>query len=240
MNTATFTEYSKRSFFELMKNVATSIPGHVLAFDPVTQHAQIQIGVVRKDVNGVEFTPSPLIEVPVYFAGSADFHIECEINEGAEGVIIFSQRCIDGWKTTGGVGSNPILRFHDIADAVFIPGIRSQPNVITDFENDGIRIRNKSGTRYIWLKNDGSITTVNENSSLTQSPDGSLNYTNNGGSLNISASGAFNGEFTSFNVNSSSFTHNGVNVGDDHHHAIGTYKDAESRPLSSGESGDPS
>ena len=161
MNTASFTEYTKRSFFEMMKNVATSIPGHVIAFDPSTQHAQIQIGVVRKDVNGKLFTPTPLIEVPVHFGGGADFFLEYEINVGDEGVILFSQRCIDGWKTTGGVGNNPILRFHDMSDAVFIPGVRSQPNVITSFDNDGIRIRNKDGSHFIWLKKDGTITATN-------------------------------------------------------------------------------
>jgi hypothetical protein len=234
--TASLTEFTKRSFFEMMKSVATSIPGHVIAFDPVTQHAQIQIGVVRKDVNGVEFTPTPLIEVPVQFIGGASHFVEFEINTGDEGVILFSQRCIDGWKTTGGVANAPMLRFHDINDAVFVTGVRSQPNVITDHENDGIRVRNTAGTHHVWLKKDGTITTVNENSTLVQSPNGALSYTNNGGSFTVSAGGAFNGEFTSFNVNSSSFTHNGTNVGDTHTHAKGSYKDAEDRPLLSGNS----
>lgn len=221
MNTASFTEYTKRSFFEMMKNVATSIPGHVIAFDPSTQHAQIQIGVVRKDVNGKLFTPTPLIEVPVHFGGGAEFFLEYEINVGDEGVILFSQRCIDGWKTTGGVGNNPILRFHDMSDAVFIPGVRSQPNVITTFGNDGIRIRNKDGSHFIWLKKDGTITATNSNGSLT-----------------ISAAGGFQGDFTSFNVQSPSFTHNGVNVGDDHKHTAGTYK-AGTTPVTES-SGNPS
>jgi len=240
MLTSTLTELLKTTNREQMKDVATSIPGHVLAFDPVTQRAQIQIGVRRIDVKGVEFTPPPLIEVPVYFSGSANHHIECEINAGDEGLILFSQRCIDGWKTTGGVANNPILRFHDISDAMFLPGFRSSHTAITDFANNGIRTRNKSGTHYIWLKKDGTITTVNDNSSVTQSPDGAISIVNNGGSITLSAGGAFNGEFTSFNVNSPSFTHNGVNVGDTHKHAKGTYKDAENRPLLSGNSEVPS
>lgn len=158
----------------MMKDVATSIPGHVLAFDPATQLAQIQIGIIRKDVNGVEFTPSPLIEVLVYFAGG-DFTIEHQLDVGNEGFILFSQRCIDGWSTTGGVADNPILRFHDMGDAVFFPGIRSQPNVISTFENNGIRLRNGDGAHYIWLKNDGTIELKNENGNVTMVPDGTIN-----------------------------------------------------------------
>lgn len=156
MQTSSLTEYTKRTFFEMMKDVATSIPGHVIAFDPATQHAQIQIGIVRKDVNGVEFDPAPLIEVPVYFAGGK-FSIEYQIDPLDEGAICFSQRCVDGWKNTGGIAKNPVMRFHDMNDAFFLPGIRSQPNVLTSFENNGIRLRNADASQYVWLKNDGTI-----------------------------------------------------------------------------------
>tara|TARA_R110000772_G_scaffold109924_1_gene213281 strand:- start:509 stop:1147 length:639 start_codon:yes stop_codon:yes gene_type:complete len=200
MNTSSLTEYAKRTFFEMMKDVATSIPGHVLAFDPKTQLAQIQIGIVRKDVNGVEFEPSPLIEVLVNFVGG-DFSVEHQLDVGNEGFILFSQRCIDGWTTTGGVANNPIMRFHDMSDAVFFPGIRSQPNVISDFKNDGIRLRNKTGAHYVWLKNDGTIELKND-----------------AGKMNISGDGGFTGEFTSFEITSSTFTHNGVNIGETHTH----------------------
>lgn len=200
MKSSSLTEYAKRTFFEMMKDVATSIPGHVLAFDPDTQLAQIQIGVVRKDVKGVEFEPSPLIEVMVNFVGG-DFAVEHQLDVGNEGFILFSQRCIDGWMTTGGVANNPIMRFHDMSDAVFFPGIRSQPNVISDFENNGIRLRNKTGKHYVWLKNDGTIELKNESGEMTLGNDGS-----------------FTGKFTDFEITSSTFTHNGVNVGETHKH----------------------
>jgi hypothetical protein len=218
--TASFTEFTKRTFREMMKDVATSIPGHVLAFDTVTQRAQIQIGIIRKDVNGVEFTPPPIIEVPVHFSGGKLFHLEHQIDPNDEGIILFSQRCIDGWVATGGVANNPILRFHDISDAVFITGVRSEPNVITTFGNDGIRLRNADGTQHVWLKNDGSIIVANSNGGYT-----------------LDAGGGFTGNFTSFNVVSPTFTHNGVNVGDDHKHVAGTYV-AGATPVTNN-SGDP-
>ncbi len=201
--TATLTELFKRTFSEMMKDVATSIPGHVLAFDPKTQRAQIQIGIVRIDVNGKTFTPPPLIEVPVYFAGGS-YCVEHQIDPKDEGFIMFSQRCIDAWNSTGGIAENPILRFHDYGDAVFFPGLRSEPNALSSFENNGIRLRDKDATNYFWLKKDGTIEAKCEG----------------------------------FDVISPTLTHNGVNVGDDHKHAAGTYV-AGSTPVTN-ESGDPS
>ncbi len=196
----------KQTSRSMMKNVATSTPGHIIAFDKDTQLAQVQIGIVRLTANGTTVEPPPIIEVPVYFSGSESYFIECEINPNCEGIVLFSQRCIDGWNSTGGIAQNPILRFHDFNDAMFLPGLRSQPNAIQSFENNGIRLRNKAGTQYAWLKNDDSI-----------------EFKNSSATMVISADGAFNGTFTSFNVDSDSFTHNGVNVGDDHKHESGTY-----------------
>lgn len=148
------------SFREIMKGVCTSIPGHVLSFNPLTQMAQVQVGIERIDINGASFTVPPIIDVPVCFPGD-DFVIEYQIDPGCEGQISFSQRCIDGWIQAGGVAANPIGRFHNMQDALFVPGFRSQPNVLPDFQNNGIRLRNRAGTQFAWLKNDGSIAVEN-------------------------------------------------------------------------------
>lgn len=152
----TLSDFSQALVREQLKSVCTSIPGHILDFDPETQLAQVQIGVQRVDINGVTFEPPPLINSPVLIPGGAKFFIEFEINPGDECLIIFSQRCIDGWNETGGIAVNPILRFHDFDDSITIPGVRSQPNVRSNFQNNGIRLRNEDGSNFIWLKNDGT------------------------------------------------------------------------------------
>lgn len=149
------TELIKRSFIEMMKDIGTSIPGQIIAFDPETQLAQLQIAI-QGVAEGNPFTHQPLIECPVYFSGGSDFFIEHEVQPGDEGIILFSQRCIEAWQNSGGIAENPTLRFHDFSDAYFLPGLRSEPNAISSFSNDGVKIRNKDGDRYIWLKGDGS------------------------------------------------------------------------------------
>lgn len=264
------TEFIRRAFGELMKDVATSIPGHFLAFDPATQLAQIQIGVQKVDINGNTFEPSPLIECPVAFIGGSQYTTEHQIDPGDECWVFFSQRCIDGWNETGGVANNPIMRFHNINDAAVLPGFRSQPNVIQDFANNGYRIRNADGTHYLWLKNDKTIEFKNDNVNVTMQPDGTTQInvsgsntftmqpdgtntlTNGTGTLTMQPDGIVdingaqiltNGAITSpvsvtapTIVGSASLQVAGVEV-KEHTHDKGTYLDAESRPLQSGNSG---
>ena len=82
MATTSATQTHRVVFRELMKDVCTSIPGHVLTFDPATQTAQIQVGILRFDVNGASFEPPPIVHVPVSFTGSRDWVLEHEIQPG--------------------------------------------------------------------------------------------------------------------------------------------------------------
>lgn len=163
----------REAFVELMKSVHTCIPGHILAFDPATQRAQVQIGIMRVDINEQRTPPPPIIDVPVCFPGD-DWGIEYEIQPNCEGLIHFSQRCVDAWLDTGGIADNPIGRFHSIQDAFFVPGGRSRPNVITDFQNNGVRLRNKDGSQFIWIKNDGTLAMGNGSGFITMSATGTV------------------------------------------------------------------
>ena len=157
------------------KQIFTAIPGYFVAFtDQTHQRAQVQIGVQRVDIYGSVFNPPPVADVPVVFPGG-DYVLEHELQNGAEGLIVFSQRCVDGWKQSGGVGVNPVARFHHPQDAFFIPGARSLKTAMTDFQNNGIRLRDKAGTSYIWLKNDTSVQLKNPNGSVTLGADGTVN-----------------------------------------------------------------
>lgn len=152
---ATLTEMMERTVSEILKGVGTSIPGHVDSFDATSQLAKVQIGIQFIDVQGQSFEIAPIVNVPVLFPGGA-FSIEYQIDPGMEGLILISQRCIDAWKEEGGVATQPVLRKLDMQDALFIPGFRSKPNKLASFQNNGVRMRNEAGDKFIWLKNDGT------------------------------------------------------------------------------------
>jgi hypothetical protein len=200
----------REAFREMMKGVATSVPGHILAFDPVTQLAQVQIGITRVDLSGATFDPPAIIETPVYFPGGA-YHLEYQIDPGDEGDILFSQRCVDGWLQTGGIAANPIGRFHDPQDAFFLPGFRSIPNALPAFQNNGIRMSNLTGTQFMWLKNDGSMSWENGAGFIRVDASGVVNI--NGVTIDTSALVTTTNDVVAGAIRLKTHRHTGVTAG---------------------------
>lgn len=161
LSSRTQAEYSKmlRGIFgEYLKdNMRTSVPGHVLSFDPATQMAEVQIGLMLEDRLGSQQPRRPIIHVPVQFWGAAGGTLECRVASNTEGVLFFSQECIDSWVDQGGVAVKSEPRRFSINDAYFIPGVRSIPGAITDFSNDGIRLRSNDGSAYFWIHDNKSL-----------------------------------------------------------------------------------
>lgn len=231
----------KQSFKEMRKELNTSIVGHIAAFEPSTQMAQAQIGVVGLDAQGNSFTHAVIIECPVQFTGGNQFHIEHQIDAGDECIILFSQRCIDAWLANGGIAEQPFVRFNDKDDAMIIVGLRSQPNAISDFQNNGIVLRDKNRGTYVWLKNDGSIELVNGSGFIKLEaggtvdingvkimPDGSMttpstivasgavtapSFTASGGGSMTAGSITSTGDVTAGGISLTSHTHGGVQSG---------------------------
>ncbi len=171
-----FAKMLREIFGEYLKdNVRTSVLGHVLSFDPVTQLAEVQIGLMLEDRMGNTEPRRPIVRVPVQFWGATGGTLECRVAEGVEGSIMFSQECIDSWVDQGGVAAKSEPRRFSINDAYFIPGVRSVPGAIADFANDGIRLRNNSGSMYAWLKDDTSISLSNGAGFITIGADGTVN-----------------------------------------------------------------
>jgi len=229
---ATLTEMVERTVSEILKGVGTSIPGHVLEFDPGSQIAKLQVGVEFVDVSGESFSIAPIVNVYVHFSGG-DYALEHQIDPGNEGLIVISQRCIDAWKEQGGVATQPILRKLDMQDALFIPGFRSKPNKLTNFQNNGIRLRNKDADKFIWLKNDGTaeitVDTLYVNANIVHQ--GNTNQTGDitlTGDIDQTGNNTIIGTLQATNVYATtSMTINGVEV-KDHNHGPGTYLDGGS------------
>ncbi len=218
----TITECIKSAFFELSKEINTSIPAEIIRFYPDTQLADVQIAIKRKDSDGSYVNHPQLLGVPVHFAGG-DWVLEHSISAGCVGIIVVSQRCIDGWIFNGGIAEMPHLRMHDKNDAIFIPGVRPQPKKIQDFANDGIRLRSKSGSCSVWIHEDDTV---------EMESNGHRIVLTGGGDCSISIGGALSISASDVSIDSGGLTHNGVNIGSDHKHSSGAYI-AGSTPVTS-------
>lgn len=212
----------KTAFREMMKGVCTSVPGHILTYDPALQRAQVQVGVEVVAAAGFTDWLPPIEDVPVLFLGGTQYSVIHQINPGDEGMIFFSQRCVDGWKQTGGVANNPLTRFHDMHDAFFIPGFRPLPTRISGFANDGIRMQSRDGGQHIWIKSSGEIIADNGSAQVQITAGGEVNISNGAGSIKLMADGTVNINGATINpdgtIEAPNVTFGGVS-GNDHRHS---------------------
>lgn len=171
-------DYVDASVKDGIERIFTSLPGHVVEFN--APFAKVQPGIKRVHTSsGRIITPPLIIEVPVVIYGGSDYYVEPQIDPGTECMISFSQRTIDGWAQSGGVAEKSNERIMDENDAMCIVGLRSLANAPVAYANNGIRIRNKAGDQYFWLKNDGTgevkVPNLTINAETTHNGDMTLN-----------------------------------------------------------------
>lgn len=134
-------EASKTNLFNVLEalknNIACNLNcvkvASVTSFDSETMISCCQVKGKRllglkKDGNQ-ELTDYPLIYAKTYFLGYGDIGITHPILEGSEGILLFNDRELETWYTTGESGNLAYDRTHDLSDAIFICGLCSQPNL---------------------------------------------------------------------------------------------------------------
>lgn len=229
------------AFFDGQKGMLmTALPGHLLAYSPSKQRAQIKIGIKRRR-NDTWLEIPPCIDVPVLFPGSQSWSLFFDLKEGDEGLVVFSQRAADRWKQHGGVQEPHDIRSFSATDAFFIPGARSDKTAFPAFPAGGIGLTDRAndvqtvltssqllvrkGQTSVTLTDsaatvkrgstlaeltDTSITATLGSTSIAMTPDG-ITLTAGGSTLMINAAGVA--------IAGASVTNNGVNIGATHVHS---------------------
>jgi hypothetical protein len=142
-----------RSFIEAeLIDVHTSLPGIIQSFDPAQQVATVQPAVKRFFVAGGWIDLPPCMTVPVQFPRGGGFIITFPIAKGDECLLVFNERCIDGWWDKGGSQQPPEDRRHDLSDAVAIPGISSRGRVPAGISTTALELRTLDGKTVLRIK----------------------------------------------------------------------------------------
>lgn len=140
---------------EIAAALACGQVGTIQAFYPANQTADInfnaQIVVGYQTSASGQVTPvtanyPTLSAVPVQFLGGGGAAsgpaLTFPVAKGDECLLLFMDRDTSAWWTSGQVGFPPASnRLHDLSDAVALVGIRSLPNVLTNFNNSAIELR---------------------------------------------------------------------------------------------------
>lgn len=172
-----YLNFWKRAFL-----LNTAIPAIVDEFDVATQRVAATPAIQAKYVTPemeVKYINYPKItNIPLALIKCPGLKITCPVKKGQNCTLIFSQRSIDNFLLDGQIhapfdGNNPqycSIRCMDLTDAMCFPGIITNPEAISDYNNDAIEIRNDDGTTKITVsENDlqftqgGATLTMSEN-----------------------------------------------------------------------------
>lgn len=195
--------------------IRVAMPAKVLSFDGKhTVTAQIMI---KQNVSGEQVSYPPIPDVPVSFLRAGGFVVTVPVKVGDEGTLLFYDRCIDGWYSSGNESEIMDFRLHDLSDASFLPGgISSQPNSLSEVFSGGLSLQTDDASTYLRVTNGKILIKGNiehegntiHNGITTQN--GAWNQTSGNAESSgtmTAASGTFGG------VTVESHTHGGVETG---------------------------
>lgn len=142
---------------DLSGRLRVAMPAIVTAFDDKRQTVTLQPAIAGTDENGDAITPTVLADVPVKFPRGGGFAFTFPVNPGDEGWVLFADRCIDNWFSSGQVSQAAEHRQHDWSDGGFLPGFSSLARAIGSFRNDAIVMRQLDGPGYVAIDTGGNV-----------------------------------------------------------------------------------
>ena len=145
---------------ETMQDLNSCKIGRIISFNSTNQTAQIQIMLKQYIENAPDITKQIidypiLLDCPVCFLGGGAGSLTFPIAAGDECLVVFCDRDIDLWFTTGQIGIPNSNRLHDISDGFAIVGFRSALKALAGFSTVGVEL--KHGDAKINLQDDTSL-----------------------------------------------------------------------------------
>lgn len=99
-----------------------SLPAKIVTYDPSTQKASVQALIKRTFVSGESVDLPVFTDVPVAWprAGKAWLHMPLKAGDFCQ--VVFCERSLDEWKTTGASVAPKEMRKHNLSDGWVVPG----------------------------------------------------------------------------------------------------------------------
>lgn len=145
------------------RTLRVAIPGTITEFNTTTQYCSVELGVTENIILNeiIKATPIPILkDVLLCLPGDSDWAITFPSIAGSECLVHFADMSISGWAQNGGVQNQITTRRHNLSDGFAVLTPRSRPNVIADYSNDALEIRNLANTIKIALSSVGIALTA--------------------------------------------------------------------------------
>lgn len=140
-----------------LKGLHTACPGIITGFNASTQTATVQPAIKMVMVDGKNQNLPLCLDVPVHVYQGGKFAITMPVTAGDECLLVFGERCIDGWFSGGSTSLPEDYRMHDYSDGFAIVGFSSNPKKISAYSTNSAQLRLRDGSAHITLFADGSI-----------------------------------------------------------------------------------
>jgi len=126
---------------------------HIPEKNTVESQPAIQLNVVDVNTGQSKWQSIPAgDDQPLLLLGGGGTAITIPVQQGDEGLAIYSSRCTENWFCDGGVKPQASARMHNLSDAFVIPGFRSQPNKIPKVSTTSWQLRTYDGTSFMDFK----------------------------------------------------------------------------------------
>jgi hypothetical protein len=141
--------------------------GKLISYDPASQTASVQLLAKRvvfnqpQTINGkLQLTPTlvdypPLVDCPVFIASGGGGRLTFPTAAGDPCLVLFNDRDLDNWFTTGAVTEPNSQRSHSLSDGLVLIGFRNQQNVYTDINPAYTQLR--LGNAVLTMRDDGTV-----------------------------------------------------------------------------------
>lgn len=173
---ATQTELLEQAKNNAMMDVRVSMPARIVSFDPATKTASVEIGLKMVNADDTQSDYPPLVDCPCLFTRGGGFHLVHPYKAGDKGIVLFSDRCFDGWFQAGQVAPPMDFRVHSMSDAYFIGGADCLDNV-SPIVSDAMFIGKDDNSAGVTIKASGDIDLNGVNispSGIITLPDGTI------------------------------------------------------------------
>ena len=173
---ATQTELLEQAKNNAMMDVRVSMPARIVSFDPATKTASVEIGLKMVNADDTQSEYPPLVDCPCLFTRGGGFHLVHPYKAGDKGIVLFSDRCFDGWFQAGQVAPPMDFRVHSMSDAYFIGGADCLDDV-SPIVGDAMFIGKDDNSAGVTIKASGDIDLNGVNispSGIITLPDGTI------------------------------------------------------------------
>lgn len=144
--------------------------GEIVEFNSITQTASVQITTNVQTATQTYRYPL-LTDCPVFILSGGIGSVMMPVSPGDPCLVLFNDRCIDDWFTTGIESAPEINRMHSLSDGLVLVGFRNLSNLTPGFTALGITLKHpgiyaqgnfsvSTGANGVFTSGDGKTITV--------------------------------------------------------------------------------